>query len=565
MKKLICIAGFAIATVMSSCTAELIDNDKAAVKTVINAAMSQEITRTVMGDNNGENKYPVSWSSGDAICVNGITSSSIDIKSPASNAAFTFSSAVSAPYCAVYPASAYVADSYNSSEKSVRVNIPAVQTYTPGSFDPSAGILVGFSADEGNIAFKQAVSYMKLTVSGGGTAANIKSVKIWSEDHRRISGDFKMDCGSESVIADGAFGGTSITLDCGVSGVAQGTPMIIALPAQNYPSGMKMLITDVDGNYQEITSWANAWGTIDGSRPMVLTAGKVYPTTVPYTATSLVPVEFPVYFPIGFAAGDLDGTPKSTKTSSYSNAASQTLWRPASNAAEDGIYIDNLHSHKGRFISKQQEQASFKWHFTNPVDAYRPSGKTYRPYIEFAGGGKNSTTLLAGPGIKGIWTGDYFEFDLPVKDFAAGTRVQFTFAVCNKNAPTFWRVDYLDGDSWKTTAAPGCLAPDGETSATATWAIPYNYAPKLSTTMTFENSISLGHLYVRLVCVDGGIITTGLTTNSSVTCPYNSGSGCTANFYLCEKSSERNPDTAQNSWGNANIDQTQSISFSIIP
>ena len=565
MKKLIYIAGIALAAFLSSCTVEQFDSDGAAGKTIINAVMSQDITRTVMGDKTGENKYPVTWQSTDRIAVNGVTATSIEVKSPASNAAFTFASAVAAPYCAVYPASAYVADSYNSSEKSVHINIPATQTYTAGSFDPAAGILVGYSAEDGNITFKQAVAYMKITVSGGGTLANIKSIKIWSEDHRRISGDFKMDCSGEAVIADGAFGGSSITLDCGVSGVAQGIPMVIALPAQNYPSGMKMLITDVDGNYQEITSWANEWGTVDASKPMVLSAGTVYPTTIPYTATALVPVEFPVYFPVGYASSEINGTPKSTAVSSYCHNTTQTLWRPASNSDADGIYINNLQSHKGRFVSKQQTQASFKWHFVNEPDAYRPSGKTYRPYVEFAGGATNSSTLLAGPGIKGIWTGDYFEFDLPVRDFAAGTKLQFTFAACNKNAPTFWRVDYLDGDTWKTTAAPGCTAPDGVTTATATWAIPYNYAPKLSTTMTFANAVALGHLYIRLVCVDGGIITTGLTANSTVTEPFNSGSGCTGNFYLCEKSAERNPDKTQDAWGNAIVDQTQSISFTIVP
>lgn len=561
MKKIMCFAGICLAAVLSSCSAEeLIDNKAQDGATVIEVALPGAESRTVMGAKNGENKYPVTWQAGDAIVVNGVSSTAISIKDPASTAAFTFGSAIAAPYCAVYPASAYVADSYDSANGKMHINIPAAQTYTAGSFDPAAGILVGYSSVEGNITFKQAVAYMAITVRGGSTGANIKSVKIWSEDHRRISGEFVLNCVGEVVEADGAFGGTSITLDCGVSGVAQGTPMVIALPAQNYSSGIKMLITDVDGNYQEITAWANEWN----ATPMVLAAGSVYPTTIPYTATALKPVVFPVYFPIGYAKENINlGTGKSTGIG-YCNSANQTIWRGTSGNAKDGIHSDQINPAKGVFISMDQTQARAKWHWVNPVTAYRPAGETYKPFLEFTGGSSGSTTLISSLGVKGIWTGDYYEFDLPVSGFAAGTKVQFTCAICCKNAPTFWRVDYLDGDVWKTTAAPGCTAADGETTATATWAIPYNYAPKMSTTMTFENAIALGHLYIRLVCVDGSKCASGLTTVSTLSNAYCSTTKCDAPFYFCEKSAERNPDKTQEAWGNANIDQTQSISFTIV-
>ena len=99
MKKLICFAGFGLALVLSSCEKEQINPQMngETVATVLEATLPGSVTRTVMGAKNGEDKYPVSWSAGDAISVNGVSSSSIEIKSPESTAEFTFASAVSSP------------------------------------------------------------------------------------------------------------------------------------------------------------------------------------------------------------------------------------------------------------------------------------------------------------------------------------------------------------------------------------------------------------------------------------------------------------------------------------
>ena len=566
MKRTLFIAGVCLAALLS-CTREHIETNGApATLTMIQAFCPDDpLVRTCMGEKDSEGKYPVTWESSDRIVVNGSLASSIDIKDPASSAVFSFDSMIDAPYCAVYPSSAYVNGSYNSSDKTVKVTIPATQNYVAGSFDPSAGIMIGYGTEDGSVTFKHAVAYIKMTVSGGSTSSNIRSILIWSEDHSQISGEFTAKCDDDNpIIYDNEIGNTSITLDCGTSGVPQGTPVIIALPARNYPSGIKMKITDIDGNYQEVTSWANQWGASNDNKPMNLSAGKVYPTTVPYTATALVPVSFPVYFPIGYSSDNIDMPTFKSTGIGYCNSANQTLWRGTSGNAADGIHIDQINPAKGVFISLQQEQARAKWHWINSVEHYRPSGKTYRPFLEFTGGGSGSTTLISGLGVKGIWTGDYFEFDLPVRNFEAGTKLQFTFAICNKNAPVFWKVDYLDGDTWKTTAAPDCTAPDGETTATATWAIPYNYSPKLSTTMTFTNAVDLGHLYIRLVCVDGSICASGLETVSQLSNAYCT-TKCDAPFYFCEKSAERNPGKTQDAWGNGNVDQSQSISFTIVP
>lgn len=354
-------------------------------------------------------------------------------------------------------------------------------------------------------------------------------------------------------------GSAEISVDFGTDGwrvpAEGGKVQMLVAPFTVPDGGMELEFEDMAGATNIMAVFSSDGGT-------QVRSGDAVAVQVSRIDDGIVPVTFPVYFPIGYPQDAIDGDLKSTDYG-YCHATTQTLWRPASNSDDDGIYIDNLQPHKGVFVSKFQTQATCKWHWVNDVSAYRPEEKTYRPYIEFAGGGKNSTTLLAGIGVKGIWTGDYFEFDLPVKKFRAGTNVLFTFAVCCKNAPTFWEVSYLDGETWKSTAVDECLAPDGVTTRKATWAIPYNSAPKLSTTLSYSTPVASGHLLIRLTCVDGGVISTGFRTIANVEVPYGNGK-CEANFYVCEKSAERNPGKAEDAWTNAIVDQTKSISFTIL-
>lgn len=272
----------------------------------------------------------------------------------------------------------------------------------------------------------------------------------------------------------------------------------------------------------------------------------------------IIPVTFPVYFPIGYPKECIGEDGKTTQIG-YCNKTNQPNW------VGSNKYLNNIEEDMGVFKSVFQPQATCKWHWVNEGSAYCPEGKSYYPFLEYTGGATGSSTYFSCVGIKGIWTGDYFEFDLPVKKFKADTKVQFTFAVCNKNAPTFWEVKYLDGEEWKTTAKEGCLAPDGITTAKATWAIPYDSSQKMSVDMTFTKAIVSGHLLVRLVCVDGSITSSGVNAIKVLTCPAGT-SSCNANFYTVEKDPEANAAAgkAEGAWTIGKRDQSQSISFSIL-
>jgi len=453
-----------------------------------------------------------------------------------------------------------------ASMTNIPVNIPAQQSFADGiiSFMPMiASAKVSNVIPTIDLQFKSIFSVIEFSIPSDPVfedeVSTLRKMVFRKSDKSlplTISGSVNAVTGD--FTPGTAAGAAEITVDFGTEGwrvpAEGGKVQMLVAPFTVPEGGMELEFTDIAGA-------SNVMAVFSSDEGVQVKSGEAIAVQVSRIDDGIVPVTFPVYFPIGYPQDKIEDL-KSTAVG-YTNAANQPLWRGTNGTPGDGIYIDDLHPDKGVFISKQQEVARAKWHWVNPLDSYRPAEKTYRPFLEFAGGSSNSTTLLAGVGIKGIWTGDYFEFDLPVKKFRAGTNLQFTFAVCNKNAPTFWEVQYLDGDTWKTTATDGCLAPDGVTTRKATWAIPYNYAPKLSTTLTYTTPIASGHLLIRLICVDGGIISTGLDTVGNVEVPYGNGK-CEANFYLCEKSAERNPGKTEDAWSNANVDQTKSISFTIL-
>ncbi|MBO4447822.1 MAG: hypothetical protein J5764_06830, partial [Bacteroidales bacterium] len=97
--------------------------------------------------------YPsILWSPDDAIVVNGKTSTAISIYNDGHGADFTLPE-LTAPYSAVYPASAYAT--------SVRAILPSEQKYVPGGFDPSAALMWGYSEDNPDIRFQCGVALLK--------------------------------------------------------------------------------------------------------------------------------------------------------------------------------------------------------------------------------------------------------------------------------------------------------------------------------------------------------------------------------------------------------------------
>lgn len=240
---------------------------------------ADDVTKTLISDN-GDKTYSVFWAEGDQILVNGETSTNIDIDLDNKKSASFTLPVVEAPYCAVYPAGLYVKDSYKTVKEDstvIEITIPSTQTYVENGFDPDAAIMTARGEAGGGLAFKHAMAYLKVAVTG----TTVKSIRVNGNDNEALSGAYIISY-SKSEVAFGpkknekgkAIGNTSATISCGESGVASGTPVFIAIPAREYKKGLTLTIVNAENQYQVVHSM----------KSFTAVPGKVYPTEIAFNA-----------------------------------------------------------------------------------------------------------------------------------------------------------------------------------------------------------------------------------------------------------------------------------------
>lgn len=240
---------------------------------------ADDVTKTLISDN-GDKTYSVFWAEGDQILVNGETSTNIDIDPDNKKSASFTLPVVDAPYCAVYPAGLYVKDSYKTVKEDstvIEITIPSTQKYVENGFDPNAAIMTARGEAGGGLAFKHAMAYLKVAVTG----TTVKSIRVNGNDNEALSGAYTISY-SKSGIAFGpkkneegkAIGNTSATISCGESGVADGTPVFIAIPAREYKRGLTLTIVNAENHYQVVHSM----------KSFTAGPGKVYPTEIAFNA-----------------------------------------------------------------------------------------------------------------------------------------------------------------------------------------------------------------------------------------------------------------------------------------
>lgn len=240
---------------------------------------ADDVTKTLISDN-GDKTYSVFWADGDQILVNGETSKTISIDSDNKKSASFTLPVVDAPYCAVYPASLYVSDSYKTVKEDstvIEITIPSKQTYVENGFDQNAAIMTARGEAGGGLAFKHAMAYLKVAVTG----THVKSIRVNGNDNEALSGAYTISY-SKSRVAFGpkkneegkAIGNTSVTISCGETGVASGTPVFIAIPAREYKEGLTLTIVNAENQYQVVHSM----------KSFTAVPGKVYPTEIAFNA-----------------------------------------------------------------------------------------------------------------------------------------------------------------------------------------------------------------------------------------------------------------------------------------
>lgn len=139
-------------------------------------------------------------------------------------------------------------------------------------------------------------------------------------------------------------------------------------------------------------------------------------------------------------------------------------------------------------------------------------------------------------GLKGIWTGDYFEFVIPVENIEAGSVVSFEAPFYGRQQPVFWTVEWLDGEEW-TSNVRETVSWDGSATVEASFCTRL-YGTVINYSFRLRNPIVKGNLKVRLICTDGRYqadTNTGAVVERDL--PYNDGKIYQSPFYFyCEGS-----------------------------
>ena len=193
--------------------------------------LSLEESRTQLGEK-AEGIYPLFWSEGDKIAVNGIVSNEAQINGEnKAKAEFTFAGEVAHPYNVVYPAPAEGVAA--TVEGAYPVTFLAVQNYTEGTFQSGAAPMYGLATTEGDVVNLQHLAGV-LRFAPKGEGVVLTSVTVKSESGK-IAGNFDVNCtdGTLTPHAD-ALNSLSLNFGQGLALGAEATPIYVAIPAGEY-------------------------------------------------------------------------------------------------------------------------------------------------------------------------------------------------------------------------------------------------------------------------------------------------------------------------------------------
>ena len=151
--------------------------------------LSLEESRTQLGEKAGD-LYPLYWSNGDKISVNGVESNEVAINGQSSVATFTVSGTLKTPYCIAYPAAT-----------EGKVVFADQQVYTEGTIANGASTMYGYSENGGGVAMKHLSGILKIGVTGGKT---LSYAQISTVDRAPIAGAFALDFENGELTATSA-------------------------------------------------------------------------------------------------------------------------------------------------------------------------------------------------------------------------------------------------------------------------------------------------------------------------------------------------------------------------
>lgn len=290
----------------------------------------------------------------------------------------------------------------------------------------------------------------------------------YSAAYNIYTGDITRQEGSGSKEITVDFGQDGCTLEPGYTALS-----VLIAPFTVPEGGLRVEFTDINGDTNTVPLLQNNSGES-------YTAGTDIDFTLSSSSDGIVPCISPVEWPVGYR----DGV-------GVFNNTTQPLW------LSEHIWTSSQSQATMTYVVSENNPVTPKFESNHFIEHNYSSGC-----------------------VKGSWTGDYFEFDVPVRRFEAGTEVTLTFPAYGRGAPLYWDVYYLDGEEWKCDRSSH-TSPDGQFTQNSTLMIEHGNRDgsfegiTYEVKMTFENAIQSGHLRIRLQVAYGQYITNNSSTYST--------------------------------------------------
>ena len=381
----------------------------------------------------------------------------------------------------------------------IAVNVPSKVDFTPGM--KAGGLYVAKNTASSVVAavplaFKSVVCSMRLRVPSaivdeeGGTV--LRSLVIRPADESAFDGSLAYkavyNLNTDEITPDPSSLSKTITVDFG----SAGTPLtssytdvnLLVAPFTVPEGGFELAFTDVNGFENVIPFLAK-------------NAGKEYPAgsaiteTVSTSSDGVIPCSSPVEWPIGIKNDAGVFTP-----------ATQPMWIAETNADPYA-----LSTHIWTNPTQAQATITYVMGENHPAN-FRFENNTFKQYN------------YSSPCVKGLWTGDYFDIDVPVKKVAAGTTVTLTIPSYSRGGSLFWDVEYLDGEEWKCNRE-SFTSPDGQFTKDCTLMIEHGNRDgsfegiTYKVQFTLQNAIKSGHIRIHLKVADGHYVSFPSATYST--------------------------------------------------
>ena len=210
----------AVLTAGVACTTDATEDLGVAVGGKTTITLSLEESRTQLGEK-ADGIYPLYWSEGDKISINGAVSEAL-AEGGSANATFTLNGQPTYPYNVIYPASS-----------ANEVTFLATQEYTAGTFAAGTAPMYGYAESSADaIQMHHLIGALRFDISG---SATLSKLTIEAEIGN-LAGTYSVDCATGALTLVQGTSSQKVTLSFG-EGLALGTtstPIYVAVPAGNY-------------------------------------------------------------------------------------------------------------------------------------------------------------------------------------------------------------------------------------------------------------------------------------------------------------------------------------------